>query len=72
MDEAAPPGLRATVLGFTLLVTNLLGVATGPYVTGLIGDRAGLTAGLSWSLVPAALGVALVALVGLSFRGAPS
>ena len=35
VDEAAPAGLRATVLGFALLVTNLLGVATGPYVTGL-------------------------------------
>jgi len=26
-----------------LLVVNLLGTATGPYVTGLIGDRASLT-----------------------------
>jgi predicted MFS family arabinose efflux permease len=65
IDEAAPAGMRATVTGFALLVANLLGVGTGPYVTGLIGDRAGLTAGLSWSLVPAALGVALVGLVGL-------
>jgi predicted MFS family arabinose efflux permease len=65
IDEAAPAGLRGTVLGFTLLVTNLLGVATGPYVTGLIGDRVGLTAGLSWSLVPAAVGLVLVGLVGL-------
>ena len=61
----APPGLRATVLGLTLLVVNLLGVATGPYVAGLIGDRAGLTAGLSWSLVPAAAGLVLVARAGL-------
>jgi MFS family permease len=65
VDEAAPAGLRATVLGFTLLVTNLLGVATGPYVAGLIGDRVSLTAGLSWSLVPAAVGVVLVGMVGL-------
>jgi hypothetical protein len=40
-------------------------VATGPYVAGLIGDRVSLTAGLSWSLVPAAVGVALVGMVGL-------
>ena len=66
IDEMAPPGLRATVLGFGLLVVNLLGTATGPYVTGLIGDRASLTTGLSWSLVPAAAGVAVVALVGLA------
>jgi predicted MFS family arabinose efflux permease len=65
IDAAAPPGLRATVLGITLLVVNLLGVGAGPYVTGLIGDRAGLTAGLSWSLVPAAAGLVLVALAGL-------
>jgi MFS transporter, Spinster family, sphingosine-1-phosphate transporter len=65
IDAAAPAGMRATVLGFALLATNLLGVATGPYVTGLIGDRAGLTAGLSWSLVPGAAGVALVGLIGL-------
>jgi len=65
IDERAPAGTRATVLGIALLVVNLLGVATGPYVTGLIGDRAGLTAGLTWSLVPAAVGLALVGLIGL-------
>jgi len=66
IDEAAPAGGRATVVGFALLVVNLLGVATGPYVTGLVGDRVSLTAGLSWSLVPAAAGVALVGLLGLA------
>jgi MFS family permease len=65
MDEMAPPGQRATVLGFGLMVVNVLGVASGSYVTGLIGDRAGLSSGLSWSLVPAAVGVVAVALVGL-------
>jgi hypothetical protein len=50
-------------------MVNLLGVGTGPYVTGLIGDRASLTAGLTWSLVPAAVGVALVGLIGL--KGGP-
>ncbi len=64
--EMAPAGLRATVIGFGLLAINLLGVATGPYVTGLVGDRAGLTVALSWSLVPAALGIALVAGIGLA------
>jgi predicted MFS family arabinose efflux permease len=70
VDEMSPPGLRATVIGFTLLVVNLLGVATGPYLTGLVGDRASLTVGLSWSLVPAAVGLVLVALVGLAQRRA--
>jgi predicted MFS family arabinose efflux permease len=66
VDAAAPAGMRATVLGLALLAVNLLGVATGPYVTGLIGDRAGLTTGLSWSLVPGAVGVGLVGLIGLT------
>jgi predicted MFS family arabinose efflux permease len=72
IDEAAPPGLRATVLGFTLLALNVLGVGSGPYVTGLIGDRAGLTAGLSWSLAPAAVGLVIVGLVGLAPPRSPS
>jgi MFS family permease len=46
LDELAPAGRRATVLGFGLLAINLLGVATGPWVAGLIGDRANLTVGL--------------------------
>jgi predicted MFS family arabinose efflux permease len=65
IDDAAPAGMRASVVGVALLGVNLLGVASGPYVTGLVGDRAGLTAGLTWSLVPAAAGLAIVALVAL-------
>jgi MFS transporter, Spinster family, sphingosine-1-phosphate transporter len=51
LDELAPPGLRATVLGFGLLAINLLGVAPGPFVAGLIGDRVDLTTGLLVGLV---------------------
>ena len=51
-----------------LLVINVVGVAGGPYVTGVIGDRYDLTTGLTWSLVPAAVGVVLVGLVGLVDR----
>jgi MFS family permease len=58
LDELAPPGQRATVLGFGLLVTNLLGVATGPWVAGRIGDRVSLTAGL---LVAVGVGLMAVA-----------
>jgi hypothetical protein len=60
LDELAPPGRRATVLGFGLLVTNLFGVATGPWVAGIVGDRESLTAGL---LV--AVGVGFLAVVPL-------
>jgi predicted MFS family arabinose efflux permease len=72
IDATAPPGRRATVVGFALLATNLLGVATGPYVTGLVGDRVSLTAGLTWSLVPAVVGLGIVFGVGMSFGGASS
>jgi predicted MFS family arabinose efflux permease len=73
IDELAPPGRRAAFLGLGLLVMNVVGVASGPYVTGLVGDRVSLTAGLSWSLVPAALGALLVAAVGLAeMRPRPS
>jgi predicted MFS family arabinose efflux permease len=65
IDESAPDGRRAAVIGFGLLIINVVGVAGGAYVTGLAGDRVSLTMGLSWSLVPAALGIVLLALVGL-------
>jgi MFS family permease len=65
VDERAPDGRRATVLGLFLLVINLLGVASGPYVTGLIGDRASLTRGLLFSLAPGATGALMLALAGL-------
>ena len=61
VQELAPAGARATVIAFTLLVLYLLGVATGPWITGLIGDRASLTHGLLASVGVGALGLLLVA-----------
>jgi MFS transporter, Spinster family, sphingosine-1-phosphate transporter len=72
IDELAPPGRRATFIGFSLLVVNVAGVSSGPYVTGLLGDRVGLTAGLTWSLLPAALGALLLAVTGLAEMRRPS
>jgi MFS family permease len=70
VDERAPAGWRAAVIGFLLLAVNLIGVATGPYVTGLVGDRVSLTRALQWSVLPGALGALLVAGVGLAeWRG---
>jgi MFS family permease len=66
VDERAPAGRRAAVLGFLLMMVNLLGVATGPFVTGLVGDRAGLTHALLWSLVPGACGALLIGALGLA------
>ncbi|MFN8092320.1 MAG: MFS transporter [Vicinamibacteria bacterium] len=65
LSEAAPPGQRGGVIGFGLLTVNLLGVAPGPWVTGMIGDRAGLTTGLLVSLAVGALG--LVPLLGAAW-----
>lgn len=65
VDERAPEGRRGTAIGFVLLVINLLGVATGPYVTGLIGDRASLTTGLLASVGPGAAGALILAVAGL-------
>jgi hypothetical protein len=65
IHERAPAGSRATVIGFSLMAINLGGVGLGPWVTGLIGDRASLTAGLLASVAVGAAGLALVALVGL-------
>jgi hypothetical protein len=62
--EEAPPELRATVTGFSLLVVNLLGVATGPWITGLIGDHASLTRGLLVSLAVGSAGLATLAWAG--------
>ena len=66
VHERAPDGQRATVIGFLLLMVNLLGVATGPYVTGLWADRTSLTDALQWSLVPGGLGALLLGLLGLA------
>ena len=60
----APAELRATVTGFALLVVNLLGVATGPWITGLIGDHVSLTRGLLCSLAVGSAGLATLALAG--------
>jgi predicted MFS family arabinose efflux permease len=64
----APAGARATVVGFSLMLANLLGVGLGPWVTGAIGDRAGLTTGLLASVGVGALGLALVGLAARVLR----
>jgi predicted MFS family arabinose efflux permease len=66
--ERAPDGRSATVMGFGLLALNLLGVSVGPWVTGVMGDRVGLTAGLLASLGVGALGLGLFAAVAVAER----
>jgi MFS family permease len=57
IQEQAPAHTRATTVALALLVLNLLGVGPGPLITGLIGDRAGLSAGLLASLGVVALAI---------------
>ena len=71
IDELAPAGRRATVIGFGLLTANLLGVATGPWVTGLIGDRTSLTNGLLASVGMGALGLATLGLAAMRQARSP-
>jgi MFS family permease len=62
IHDRAPAGSRATVIGFALMAANLAGVSLGPWVTGIVGDRASLGAGLLASVGVGAAGLALVAL----------
>jgi MFS family permease len=68
LHERAPAGQQATVIGFSLMALNLGGVGLGPWITGAIGDRFGLTAGLLASVGVGAVGLALVGLVALRQR----
>jgi MFS family permease len=61
IQELAPPHTRSTTMALALLVVNLLGVGPGPLITGMLGDRYGLTLGLL-----ASLGVVLAAVVPLT------
>jgi MFS family permease len=68
--EHAPDGRRASVIGVLLLTVNLLGVATGPWLTGVVGDRVSLTYALQWSTAPGVLGAAVLLATGLRERAA--
>ena len=61
-QELSPVHARSTFVAFALLVLNLLGVGPGPLVTGMIGDRLGLTTGLLVSLVVTGLAIVPFAL----------
>jgi predicted MFS family arabinose efflux permease len=54
-QELSPVRARSTMVAFALLVLNLLGVGPGPLITGMIGDRSGLSVGLLVSLVVTAM-----------------
>jgi MFS family permease len=64
-----PSSLRATAFGTLTLVNNLLGLAAGPFVTGLLADRLGLVGAMQ--VVPLVSVLAIVALL-IGRRAYPS
>jgi MFS transporter, Spinster family, sphingosine-1-phosphate transporter len=50
VQELSPPHVSSSAVAFGLLVMNIVGVGPGSWLTGLIGDRASLTAGLLTSV----------------------
>jgi hypothetical protein len=57
VQELAPARVRGGLLAFAVLVLNLVGVGPGALVTGVIGDRAGLTSGLLFSVGVSLMGI---------------
>jgi MFS family permease len=57
VQELSPPQARSSAVAFGLLVMNIAGVGPGSWITGLIGDRANLTAGLLGSVAVSTLSV---------------
>jgi MFS family permease len=51
VQELAPARIRATALAFSIFVLGLAGPGLGPFITGLIGDRASLAQGLKVSVL---------------------
>lgn len=68
-QELSPVHTRSTVVAFALLVLNLLGVGPGPLITGMIGDRHGLSIALLISLVVTVMAVIPFALAARSESG---
>lgn len=46
--ELTPPAIHGTAMALWALANNLLGLAAGPVLTGLLADRLGLHAALEW------------------------
>jgi len=53
-----PASIRATAFGTLTLVNNLLGLAAGPFVTGLLADRLGLVDAMQVAPLVSALAIA--------------
>lgn len=57
VQELAPARIRSTAIAFLLLCINFIGVGLGPWITGRIGDRWSLHAGL---LISTVIGLAAI------------
>jgi predicted MFS family arabinose efflux permease len=60
VHELAPRDAGGSVVGLCLMALNLVGVGLGPWITGVIGDRASLTLGLVSSVGVGTLGLCLL------------
>ena len=60
VSKLTPESIRATAFGTLALANNLLGLAAGPLVTGILADRFGLEGAMK--IVPIVAVGALVAL----------
>jgi predicted MFS family arabinose efflux permease len=68
VQELSPSHTRSTTMAFCLLVMNVGGVGPGAWLTGFIGDRVSLSAGLLFSLAVAAFATIPFALAARSAR----
>ena len=60
--QLTPASVRASALGMLAMANNLIGLAAGPVVTGILADRIGLAAALRWVPVVSAVALAVLAL----------
>ena len=68
LQQLSPAHTRSSMVAFSLLVLNLLGVGPGPLITGRLGDLHGLTFGL---MVGAAVAATAIVPFALAARRAP-
>jgi MFS family permease len=61
VSNLTPESIRATALGTLTLANNLLGLAAGPLVVGILADRIGLVDAMK--IMPLVAAASLVALV---------
>jgi predicted MFS family arabinose efflux permease len=65
VQELSPVHARSSLMAFALMVVNVVGVGPGSLITGAIGDRASLAAGLLVSVIVGLAGAVVFVLAAL-------